>query len=159
MLNNSHSNVRTKLLNKESIDVKRENAALDNNDIVQSQDMPEGVSIKEPGTKPIQKQQEVSFYRKPALIISDFHMEILEKPEINCKEVRELLYDYTENEIIKTLRTKIEQHIDHCICCKNFYDSYNQVITQAGMLKAIEPSEDVKKRLREKLNERLGVKF
>ena len=89
--------------------------------------------------------------------ITNFQMEVLEKPSIKCSEVKKLLYSYSENELVSPLEAKIEEHQRSCSKCDSLIKSYISVKTIAGDMHS-EPVEiGVQKRLRAKLNEKLNL--
>jgi hypothetical protein len=89
--------------------------------------------------------------------LSDSELRILEKSEINCRDVTALLGDFVENEISTSLRDRVHQHIRSCTECQEGERRYREVIQLAKELPQPEFTEDIKKRLREALNRRLGL--
>ena len=86
-------------------------------------------------------------------------MNILEKATIECTDVVELFGDYLDNDLNPTLKERVAEHIAECEKCQDFEKSYRFVIKAAAELKpgAIEMSLAAKNRLRQALNERLGL--
>ena len=58
--------------------------------------------------------------------------------EISCREVREELMDYLENDVTHELRTRIESHLAGCTGCWLYYDGVRRVIRIIGNTKVIE---------------------
>jgi anti-sigma factor RsiW len=77
----------------------------------------------------------------------------------DCKDVVAHLGDFVDGDLPLAQRAAVEDHLDECSDCAAFYASYKHVVTSAAELR--EPEEplpvDVSNRLRQKLNERLGI--
>lgn len=99
--------------------------------------------------------------KKPSLNISEYQMLVLEKGQIDCIDVVKLMGDLREQELPHTLEGRLRTHISECPHCQKFEASYNQVVNLANELgqdrKPI--PNDVKQRLRQALNQRLGIRL
>ncbi len=89
--------------------------------------------------------------------MSERELRILEKPAIVCADVNTLLGDYVDNELSASLRDRIHQHIRLCPKCDEGEKRYREVIALARALPEKPVTENVRKRLREGLNRRLGI--
>ena len=89
--------------------------------------------------------------------LSEHELRILEKSDINCHDVSVLLGDYVDNELSPSLRDRVHQHIRGCGECRAGERGYRQVLQLAKELPRPQISDDVKRRLREALNRRLGL--
>jgi len=88
---------------------------------------------------------------------SDHELRILEKSHITCADVTALLGGFVDNELSPSLRDRVHQHIRSCSECRDGEQGYREVIQLAKTLAPVEVSGDVKKRLRQALNQRLGL--
>ena len=89
--------------------------------------------------------------------LTDLELRILEKGSIACDDVTSLLGSYVDNELIPSLRARVEDHIESCALCKEGEAKYREVIQLARELPQPEVPNDVQRRLRLALNARLGI--
>ncbi len=87
----------------------------------------------------------------------DFQLRILEKPIIECPDVEELLSDYIDHELIPTLHARVGAHIMECAVCSESEEDIRMVIELAATIKDTPVPIDVRERLRQNLNDRLGL--
>ena len=88
---------------------------------------------------------------------NDNHLYLLEKKEINCLDLVQIMGEYHDDELPDTLNEKVSDHIRKCEQCEKFALSYSMVVEIAGELKDREVPRDVRNRLREGLNKKLGI--
>ena len=88
---------------------------------------------------------------------TDQQLYMLEKPEITCKDVEKLYGDYVEGDLPQSLKGRLDSHIEECGECQEFVGSYQLTIRLARELKGKQMPEEVRRRLREALNARLGI--
>lgn len=96
---------------------------------------------------------------------SEEQLRVLEKSDVDCKDVENLFCDYVERDLPGTLRARLDAHIRCCTCCQSFQDEYLLVIDMARSLGArgLDLAEErpvdtgVHDRLRSALKERLGI--
>ena len=95
--------------------------------------------------------------KTPAL--TDFQLMVLEKNEIDCLDVVELLGDLVDGDLPPTLEARLEGHISGCAYCEEMKASYELTIELARELKNDEKPipTAVQNRLRSALNEKLGL--
>lgn len=89
--------------------------------------------------------------------IPDYQLRVLEKEEITCRDVRDLMCDYADNEILPTLKSRIDEHFESCNRCRYFSQTYLKTIQLANELPAKELDSGAQDRLRKALNQRLGL--
>lgn len=89
--------------------------------------------------------------------LSELEIRILEKERIECDDVVVLLGDYTDQELSCTLKARLDSHISSCPFCKHMRDSYQWTVNLAHELKDDPVPREVQNRLRNALNERLGL--
>lgn len=93
--------------------------------------------------------------------ISETEMDMIERPQIECRDVRKVFGSYVDGELTETLCGRIDDHIQSCHSCQEFDESYREVISLAREIGEEENQkpmpEAVRRRLRESLNERLGI--
>ena len=89
--------------------------------------------------------------------LSDLHMRILEKGEIRCRDVEDLLDDYSARDLSCTLRARIDAHVHGCSRCQKACQEYRWTIELASELPDKPLPIDVQNRLRFALNQRLGL--
>lgn len=83
---------------------------------------------------------------------------MIEKGALSCKEFEELLCDYADNELPKTLKVFMDSHADRCPCCQESRRTYLLTVRLANSLGIDDKlPKEVEDRLRDKLNERLGL--
>ena len=89
--------------------------------------------------------------------IPDYQIRVLEKEEITCKDVKDLMCDYADNELTASLQERLDLHVVRCNRCKHFKETYLQTIEIASELKDAPVPDGVRSRLRQALNEKLGL--
>ena len=72
--------------------------------------------------------------------------------EISCREVRQELANYMEDDITEDLRLRIEQHFRRCDGCSALYDGLRQVIYLVNESDLIELPIGLSQRLFQRLN-------
>jgi len=82
---------------------------------------------------------------------------ILEKSEIECADVSELMAEYVDNELLASLRARIDTHKRNCSQCQELEEGYRLTIQLASEIKAEPLPSDVSRRLRQNLNRRLKI--
>ncbi|MCB9030309.1 MAG: hypothetical protein H6619_04595 [Deltaproteobacteria bacterium] len=87
----------------------------------------------------------------------DYQIEILEKQELNCEDVDQALCDYADDELIPSLKLRIDDHITECEFCKDEVSDYMRVVELARQITEAPMPEGVSARLRDSLNEKLGL--
>ena len=93
-------------------------------------------------------------------VMTDSELRIFEKEQVNCADVERLLGDYVDGELSPCLKGRISAHICSCERCKESETGYRQVISLAKELRlqtAGELSLEIRNRLRQNLNLRLGI--
>lgn len=89
------------------------------------------------------------------------YVRVLEREEILCADVEELLGDYEEGDLPQSLKSRIDDHI--CICpeCAQLKAEYNLIIEVAEEMGQEEPPMpiEVQNRLRQRLNLSLGLQL
>ena len=90
---------------------------------------------------------------------TDRLMKIFELETLSCKDINSLYGDYYDGDLPEALNDRIREHIDNCQECQEFEGSYRFMLEAAAELRKVEVpmKDDVKNRLRQKLNERLGL--
>jgi hypothetical protein len=91
--------------------------------------------------------------------LSELELRVLEQPKVSCQDIEEVFGDYVDGELTSTLMRRVDEHIAACEECQEFRDTYLLTIKLARQLKPRPMSEDVKMRLRQALNERLGLQL
>lgn len=82
---------------------------------------------------------------------------VLEKPEISCDDVTDLLGDYVEGDLMPTIVQRLDHHIAECAHCRELKHGYLTTIALARGLGDKPMPRDVQSRLRKALKERLGI--
>lgn len=85
------------------------------------------------------------------------HLRVLEKAQIDCCDVIDLLDDYVEHELPPALKTRFDEHVEHCPACQEVKYGYQLVIELARELGTVPMPVAVENRLRQGLNKRLGI--
>lgn len=88
---------------------------------------------------------------------SDIQLRVLEKEIISCRDVARLMDDYTDQELSTTLRARLDAHIRRCPECQELRSSYRWVCDTAHELGQAPFDRGVQNRLRQALNQRLGL--
>ncbi len=89
--------------------------------------------------------------------VNELHLAILEKPAIECADIEQVLGDLVDGDLTPSLEGRIREHIEECDCCRESERSYRWVVKKAKLLKPAPLPEDVSRRLRMALNEKLGL--
>lgn len=89
--------------------------------------------------------------------LNEEHIRMLEKPEITCSDVAHVIGDYVDNDLTIGLRDRIDEHLATCEFCQGFKESYEEVVIIASQLREKPMPKGVRTRLREVLNQRLGL--
>ena len=94
--------------------------------------------------------------------LNDLQLLVLEKDKISCEDVESILDDYVENELPATLKARVSSHICDCDDCQELEDEYRLTIVLAKEIgqrekQAHRMSQGAHQRLREALNDRLGL--
>ncbi len=93
-------------------------------------------------------------------IYSEEHVLMLEKGEISCEDFEAAMCDYADGDLPETVKTRMDEHAASCDECDEFKRTYLLTISLASELGRSQPvSVDTHNRLREALNERLGLKL
>lgn len=89
------------------------------------------------------------------------YLRVLEREQILCVDVEELLGDYAEDDLPQALKTRIDDHIGLCAECSQLKADYNMIIEVAEEMGREEPEMplEVQNRLRQRLNASLGLKL
>jgi anti-sigma factor RsiW len=88
---------------------------------------------------------------------SELHLMVLEKGSLECADIDELMGDLVDGELPITLATRVNDHIEGCEHCLESLAAYKWVMAQAKQLKPAPLPSDVSTRLRQALNQRLGL--
>ncbi len=72
--------------------------------------------------------------------------------EISCREVRQELANYMEDDISEDLRLRIERHFQQCDGCSALYDGLRQIIYLVNESDLIELPAGLSRRLFQRLN-------
>ncbi len=91
--------------------------------------------------------------------MTDSHLRVLEKEQVDCADVAALLGDYTEDDLGRSLKARLDWHMQNCSICNRMRDSYQWVINSANALDDAPVPTEVQNRLRAALNQRLGIKL
>jgi hypothetical protein len=73
---------------------------------------------------------------------------------MNCKDVKNLIEDFIENNINEEIKKEINHHMSQCMDCKNEYNLAKSSIEALSNAKAIAPPEDMWKKVNKKILER-----
>lgn len=85
---------------------------------------------------------------------------MLEKGEINCEDFQTAMCDYADGDLPETIKARIDEHAASCEECDEFKRTYLLTISLAGELGQTQKvSAETTNRLRDALNERLGLKL
>jgi len=74
--------------------------------------------------------------------------------EISCLEVQRELSNYLDDEVTRSLRSRIEMHVLKCPGCRAVFDGVRNVILLVGSEELIELPPDFSQRLYRKLMNR-----
>jgi hypothetical protein len=86
-------------------------------------------------------------------------MEVVEKSHISCPEVTELLGDYVERSLPRSLHLMVESHVRQCSECRCLTKDYIKTIKIAHTFQDRPLPEGTKNRLFKALSERLGIEL
>ncbi|MCO6429848.1 MAG: hypothetical protein J5J00_03225 [Deltaproteobacteria bacterium] len=90
-------------------------------------------------------------------VIPDRHLRVLEKANIECCDTKALMGDLVDNDILPSLKARIESHLECCEQCQKFRIEYLATIELARSLKPKTMPLEAQNRLRAALNKRLGL--
>lgn len=87
------------------------------------------------------------------------YLRVLERQDILCADVEELLGDYEEGDLPQSLKSRIDDHICVCPECTQLKLEYKMIIEAAEEMGREEPEMplEVQNRLRQRLNASLGL--
>jgi hypothetical protein len=88
---------------------------------------------------------------------SELQTMMLEKGELCCSDIEELLGDFTAGELPDTLCQRFVAHVKGCSKCQELKSGYELTISLAKELRPEPPSKEVQNRLRAGLERRLGI--
>ena len=88
---------------------------------------------------------------------SELEILVLEKGVVSCNDVEALLGEYADGELLSAVREKIDSHCESCEECAQMRDEYLLTIRLAQTLSDKPLPVDVHNRLRNALNEKLGL--
>ena len=90
--------------------------------------------------------------------LSDHHLLLLEKGEICCDDIVDIMGDYVDGELTASVKERIDTHMAGCSECREFLRTYSFTVKLAASLRNDTPAPaPVQNRLRAALNERLGL--
>lgn len=92
-------------------------------------------------------------------VFTDQQLQVFEKSQIECADIIALLGELEDDELPAALLERLKTHINGCPSCQLECESYHRVVILAHSLATSELTDDVSRRLRQKLNERLGLKL
>jgi anti-sigma factor (TIGR02949 family) len=72
--------------------------------------------------------------------------------EISCREVRQELANYLEDDVTQDLRSRIERHFLKCEGCRAMYDGLRQIIYLVNESDLIELPPGLSQRLFQRIN-------
>jgi anti-sigma factor RsiW len=84
-------------------------------------------------------------------------MEVLEKPEIDCIDVVNLLGDYADGDLKPAVRGRFDHHFEGCRHCRRLRDEYLATVEAAKLIRDQPIPHEVHNRVRMALNARLGT--
>jgi hypothetical protein len=90
---------------------------------------------------------------------TEYQLQVLEQGEVDCIDVVKLMGDYHDEELPESLRGRLHAHIKKCSICSEMYSGYSFVVELAKELQDEPMPRSAKSRLRESLNERLGLEL
>lgn len=82
---------------------------------------------------------------------------MMEKAEVSCADLVRTLDDYIEGALSEPAMTKLSAHVAGCEKCQRMEGTYRWTIALAGELRDEPAPVEVKNRLRQSLNEKLGL--
>jgi|688.fasta_scaffold2360436_1 hypothetical protein len=89
---------------------------------------------------------------------TEHHLMLLEKGDMTVEEFDSLLCEYVDDELPKTIRLMMDAKADKCSICAELKRTYLLTVKLASTLSpSFELSEEASDRIRQKLNERLGI--
>lgn len=87
------------------------------------------------------------------------HLFVLEKKSIECRDVENLLGDYTARELPPTLKGRLDAHLHGCAQCTKLKADYERTIELARQLRDRPVPQEVHERLKSALTARLGIQL
>ncbi len=72
---------------------------------------------------------------------------------VTCREISEVLYDYTADVLSKDSKKEFERHLEGCVNCWRYVDSYRKVIALGGGLPDEPMPDELVRRLRSMIQE------
>jgi hypothetical protein len=87
----------------------------------------------------------------------EYLMEVLEKQEIDCIDVMNLLGEYADGDLTPTLHLRLDEHMNGCSYCGRMRAGYLQTIRAARDLGDLPVPVETQNRLRQALNRVLGI--
>ena len=88
---------------------------------------------------------------------TDFQLLVLEKQHVSCDDAVELLSELYDDVLPHTLKGRINGHLSECEECGDFYKEFVQGMEFVANDDDLEMPTGVQNRLRQALNERLGL--
>ena len=88
---------------------------------------------------------------------TDFQLLVLEKQDVHCEDAVELMSDLYDEVLPQTLQGRVRAHIADCDDCREFYREYGRGMEFVANDDDLEMPTGVQNRLRQVLNERLGL--
>ena len=76
---------------------------------------------------------------------------------LTCKDAIDLLADYLETSLGPDLVAALERHLQDCRPCVAYLNTYKRTRTLAGQVGRVEMPEEMRRRLRQLLLDRLGA--
>lgn len=76
--------------------------------------------------------------------------------ELECRQIAELLGDYIEGSLPRSVVEMLEWHIDGCAPCVAFLNTYRRTVAVTGRLPEVAIPPELKERLRAFLRSRPG---
>lgn len=90
---------------------------------------------------------------------TEFQLEVLEKKEIDCIDFVALLGDRQDGDLPPSLEGRLHAHMAVCRFCSEFEASYRQTVELARELPQPQLPAGARNRLRQALNQRLGIQL
>ena len=82
---------------------------------------------------------------------------LLEKGVLSCSDVEDVMGDFVDGDLPETLSEKVTGKIERCDECSELERTYKETIRLAKELPDYPITQDIRKRLRMALNQRLGI--
>lgn len=92
-------------------------------------------------------------------LYTEAHVLMLEKGDISCEDFEGALCDYSDGDLPRSLKAKIDDHACRCEHCAEMKRTYLLTVRVASLLRndISEDMDGVQARLREALNKRLNI--